>query len=123
MTKNIMNIQIKGTNLDLTGPLKAYVNEKIGRLEHYSEEIMEARVELDTSTHHQKGFFRCEVNLDLPHMQVMRAESTGADLYAAIDLVVPKLREQLDRHKGRAHGEDRRLKRSLKSIFAWRPWK
>lgn len=118
-----MNILIKGTNLELTEALKAYVNEKIGRLEHYSEEIMEARVELGTSTHHQKGFFRCEVNLDLPHMQVMRAESTGQDLYASIDLVVPKLKEQLERHKGRAHGEDRRLKRSFKSIFAWRPWR
>ena len=118
-----MNIQIKGTNLELTEPLKAYVNEKIGHLARYSEEIMEARVELETSTHHQKGFFRCEVNLDMPHMAVMRAESTDADLYAAIDLVVPKLREQLERHKGRAHGDDRGLQRYMKSIFAWRPWK
>ena len=109
--------------MELTEALKSYVNEKIGHLEHYSEEIMEARVELEASAHHQKGFFRCEVNLDLPHMQVMRAESTEADLYAAIDLVIPKLREQLERHKGRTHGENRKLRRSLKSIFAWRPWK
>ena len=118
-----MNIQIKGTNLELTEALKSYVNEKIGHLEHYSDEIMEARVELETSTHHQSGFFRCEVNLDMPRMQVLRAEHTDADLYASIDLVVPKLREQLERHKGRAHGQDRRLTRYLKSIFAWRPRK
>lgn len=109
--------------MELTEALKRYVNEKIGHLEHYSEEIMEARVELESSTHHQKGFFRCEVNLDLPHMNVMRAESTEADLYAAIDLVVPKLREQIERHKGRSHGSDRRLARYMKSMFAWRPWK
>jgi|SRR3989344_2535586 len=118
-----MNIVIKGTNLALTEPLKEYVNEKIGHLGHYSAEIMGAHVELETSTHHQKGFFRCEVNLDLPHMQVIRAENTDADLYAAIDLVVPKLRVELERHKGRKHSEDRRTQRSLKSIFAWRPWK
>ncbi len=118
-----MKVIIKGTNLELTEALKQYVNEKIGHLEHYSEEILEARVELETSTHHQKGFFRCEVNLDLPHMQVLRAESTGADLYAAIDLVVPKLRTELERHEGRAHGQDRSMKRDLKSIFAWRPWR
>ena len=118
-----MKIVIKGTNLELTEALKSYVNEKIGHLEHFSDEILEARVELETSTHHQKGFFRCEVNLDLPHMQVLRAESTEADLYAAIDLVVPKLRTEMERHKGRKHGQDRQLKRGLKSIFAWRPWK
>lgn len=118
-----MKIIIKGTNLEQTEALKSYVNEKIGNLERYSEEILEARVELETSAHHQKGFFRCEVNLDLPHSQVLRAESTGADLYASIDLVVPKLREQLERHKGRAHGQDRRLRRYMKSMFAWRPWR
>ncbi len=118
-----MKIIIKGTNLEQTEALKSYVNEKIGRLEHYSYEIMEARVELETSAHHQKGFFRCEVNLDLPHMNVIRAEATDADLYAAIDLVVPKLRVELERHKGRTHGEDRRLKRYMKSMFAWRPWR
>ena len=109
--------------MELTEALKGYVNEKIGHLEHYSDEIMGARVELGTSVHHQNGFFNCEVNLDLPHMQVLRAESTEADLYAAIDLTIPKLREQLERHKGRKHGHDKKLGRYLKSIFAWRPWK
>ena len=115
-----MKIVIKGTNLELTSALKSYVNEKIGHLEHFSAEIMEARVELGTSTHHQKGFFRCEVNLDMPHMEVIRAESTESDLYAAIDLTVPKLKEQIERHKGKKHGQDRRIGRYFKSIFAWR---
>ena len=118
-----MNIVIKGTNLELTQALKDYVNEKIGHLEHYSTEMLGARVELETSTHHQKGFFRCEVNLDMPHMQVLRAESTGDDLYASIDLVVPKLKTELDRLKGRHHGQDRSFRRYMKSIFAWRPGK
>ena len=117
-----MTIIIKSTNMELTEALKAYVTEKISHLEHYSSEIMEARIELGTSAHHQKGFFRCEVNLDLPHMEVIRAESTEADLYAAIDLTVPKLREQLERRKGRKHGQDKKLARYLKTVFAWRPW-
>ena len=55
-------------------------------------------------------------------MEVIRAESTEADLYAAIDLTVPKLREQLERRKGRKHGQDKKLARYLKTVFAWRPW-
>lgn len=117
-----MKILIKGTNLELTEPLKEYVNEKIGHLEHYTDEILEARVELGTSTHHQKGFFRCEVNLDVPQVAVIRAESTMVDLYTAIDDVIPKLKEQIERLKGKQRSKDRAFSRSLKSIFAWRPW-
>jgi len=114
-----MKIIIKGTNLELTESLKAYVEEKVGHLEHYSEEILEARVELEVSAHHQKGFFRCEVNLDVPQKYVLRAESTGPDLYAAIDAVIPKLKEEIEKNKGKKRDKDRRLRRYLKSIFAW----
>ena len=100
------------------------MNEKIGHLEHFSEEIIEARVELGTSTHHHSGeIFRCEVNLDLPEMQVIRAESTETDLYAAIDTVIPKLHEQIEKHKGKHRAKDRLLRRYLKTVFAWKPWR
>lgn len=115
-----MKIVIKGTNLELTEALKAYVNEKIGHLEHYWNEILEARVELETSNHHQKGFFRCEVNLDVPQKYVLRAESTLPDLYAAIDAVVPKLREEIEKQKGKERRRDKKFGRFMKSFFAWR---
>lgn len=118
-----MKIIIKGTNLELTVALKNYVQEKVGHLEHYWGEIYEARVELGRSTHHQSGFFRCEVNLDVPQKLVLRAESTEPDLYAAIDMVIPKLKEQIEKFKGHQRARDRKLKRYLKTIFAWRPWK
>lgn len=117
-----MKILIKGTNLELTEALKSYTEEKIGNLGRYMDEIFEARVDLGRSTHHQSGFFRCEVNLDIPHMQVMRAESTGPDLYASIDAVVPKLREQIEKYKGQRRSKDRNYRRYLKTFFPWRPW-
>ena len=117
-----MKTIIKGTNLELTEAMKSYAEEKIGNLEHYWNEILEARIELEQSRHHQTGFFRCEVNLDVPQKLVMRAESTEPDLYAAIDAVVPKLREQIEKFKGHQRQQDRQFKRYLKTIFAWRPW-
>ena len=118
-----MKIVIKGTNLELTDALKSYVEEKVGHLERYWDEILEARVELDRSTHHQTGFFRCEVNLDVPQKHVLRAESVQPDLYAAIDAVIPKLREEIEKIKGKQRVKDRELRRYMKSIFAWRPWR
>ena len=117
-----MKILIKGTNLELTDALKSYVEGKVGHLEHFWDEILEARVELERSTHHQTGFFRCEVNLDVPQKHVLRAENTEADLYAAIDMVIPKLREEIEKIKGKQRSQDRELRRYMKSIFAWRPW-
>ena len=118
-----MKIVIKGTNLELTEALKDYAEEKIGHLEKYWDEILEARVELQTSAHHLKGFFRCEVNLDVPQKHVLRAEATESDLYAAIDKVVPKLREEIEKIKGRQRNKDRAYRRYLNSVFAWRPWR
>jgi putative sigma-54 modulation protein len=117
-----MKILIRGNHLDVTDALRSYVEEKIGHLEHYWDEILEARVDLVASTHHHSGFFACEVNLDVPQKLVMRAESTDPDLYAAIDGVVPKLREQIEKFKGQQRSTDRRMRRYLKTFFAWRPW-
>ena len=118
-----MKIVIKGTNLELTEALKNYATEKVSHLEHYWDEILEARIELEASTHHLKGFFRCEVNLDVPQKYVLRAEATETDMYAAIDAVVPKLREEMEKMKGKQRDKDRKLRRYFKSIFAWPWWK
>ena len=40
-----MNIIIKGTNLELSEAIKAYVHEKVGMLGRLASKIMEARVE------------------------------------------------------------------------------
>lgn len=116
-----MKIDIKGTNLELTEALKNYVEEKVGKLDHFIEGILGAHVELEASTHHQSGFFRCEVNLDVPQKHVLRAESTESDLYAAIDAVIPKLHEQIEKMKGQQRVADRQIRRYMKTVFAWLP--
>ena len=124
MTRNKMKILTKGTNLELTEALKNYVEEKVGVLDRYMDGILEARVELEKTTPQQKGeIFRCEVNLSVPQTHLLRAESTEIDLYAAIDTVIPKLREEIQKYKGQHFSKDRRMRRYMKSIFAWPWWK
>ena len=93
-----MNISIKATHLDLTNSLKAYVEEKIGHLDKYIS-ATEAKVELQREPHHHSGLvFRAEVNV-VAGGKVLRAEVSSEDIYSAVDLVVPKLKEQIAKFK------------------------
>jgi putative sigma-54 modulation protein len=101
-----MKIDIKGTNMELTEAIKDYVNEKIGGLEKFFDNIIEAKVEVGkTSNHHQKGdVFRAEVNLDVPEKYVLRAEAVREDLYMAINEVKDDLQRQIKKYKEKIRG-------------------
>ena len=108
-----MNIQIKGTNFDLTPSIKAYVDEKIGNLVKYID-VTAAEVELEKDKHHRTGnVFRAEVML-IVGGKVMRADAESEDIYASIDLVVPKLKEQISKFKDKKTTLERRGARAAK---------
>ena len=95
-----MQINIKGTLIPLTPAIESYVHKKIGALEKFLKQFkpasVEARVEVGKTTgHHKKGnIFRAEVNLSIPK-ELLRAEFSADDLYAAIDLVHDELKRQI----------------------------
>jgi len=96
-----MEIKIMGTNMELTEAIKDYVNQKIGGLDKFYDNILIARVDVGiTSKHHQKGkIFRAEVNLEVPQKHLIRAESVQEDLYKAINEVKNDLQRQLKKFK------------------------
>ncbi len=109
-----MNIAIKATNLDLTPPIKQYVEEKIGHLEKFIQ-AMEAHLELDRDKHHKTGLvFHAEVNLILGS-KIMHAEARGEDIYSAVDLLIPKLKEQIAKFKDKRIRLERKGSRSAKN--------
>jgi len=108
-----MNIQIKATNLDLTPSIKDYVEDKIGNLAKYIK-ADEAKVELARDKHHRTGdVFRAEVML-MVGGKLMRADVEAEDIYAAVDLVVPKIKEQISKFKEKRTTLARRGARSAK---------
>ena len=110
-----MNISIKGTNLDLTPAVKQYVDEKIGAMAKYIKgESVECKVELERDRKHQTGLvFRAEVMVHAGG-KLMRAEARGEDMYSAIDLVVPKIKEQISKFKNKQTTMQRRGARAAK---------
>ncbi len=101
-----MKTTIKATGIDLTVPLKEYVEEKIGALEKFVkrwdvEGGVEVWVEVGRTTrHHKKGdVFRAEADLRLPK-KVLRAEDEDFDIRVAVDRVRDKLEREINKYKG-----------------------
>lgn len=109
-----MKISIKGTNLALTEELKQYVEEKIGNLDKYIQGVLEAKVELERERkHHTGSVFRSEAMMIIGG-KVLRADANGSDIYEALDLVIPKLKEQISKFKSKRETMARRGARSAK---------
>ncbi len=102
-----MRINIKATGLELTPPLKEYIEEKVGGLSKYLSRLesergldIEVFVEVARSTrHHHKGMvYYAEANFELPG-GMLRASDEKTDVRAAVDGLKDKLREELVKYK------------------------
>jgi putative sigma-54 modulation protein len=108
-----MNIAIKATHFELTDPIKDYAEDKVGALDKYIS-AMQAHVELERSRKHNSGqVFRAEVMLVVGGKQMI-ADASAEDMYAAIDLVIPKLKEQISKFKDKRSTLQKRGARSAK---------
>lgn len=98
----MFNIDITTKNITLDEPLRVFVNDKIGDLEHLAQNLGElsASVEIGKLTqHHQKGpVFYAEANL-MVSGHLLRAEATHEDLRAAIVEVKNELQVQIKKFK------------------------
>lgn len=102
-----MQLDLKTTNLELTSPLKEYVEKRLEPLSRFVkryEEKGEVRmfVELARITrHHQKGnVFYAEANVELPG-KIVRAEATHEDIRAAVDVLKDVLKREFKKYKDR----------------------
>ena len=97
-----MQINIKGTKLDLTEAIKEYIQKKMDRLDKYLGDtpVIGASFEVEKTTrHHIKGdIYRAEAGLIVPGA-LLRVEKTEQDLYKAIDKVKDHLRQSIRRYK------------------------
>lgn len=93
--------QLSGRNVEVTPAMKDYVEEKLARLDRYSDQITDARVTLtvrDVRSAERRN--RVEVQLNVPS-GIIRAEEHHSDMYAAIDKAGDVLERQLRKFKTR----------------------
>ena len=89
-----MQLSITGHHIDVTEPLKAYVTDKLDKLDRHSDKITNVHVVLSV----EKLVQRAEATVHISGGELFADASTD-DLYAAIDLLSDKLDRQLIKHK------------------------
>lgn len=98
----IQKLEINGVHMSVGDDLRKYVLKKIGRLDKYiprhAKTSAHAEVKLKEGKAKDKQIRTCEVILHLPHEVVTLSETT-VNMYAAVDIVEEKLKNQLHKYK------------------------
>ncbi len=90
-----MLVEVRGKNgFKVTEAIENYATDKLGKLERYFREELDAFVVCKTYRDHHK----VEVTIPTKYY-TMRAEVGQEDMYAAIDLAIDKLESQIRKNK------------------------
>lgn len=97
-----MNINISSQHYEAGDELGRYIEKKLARLGRYVPRHARKTVHADVHLSQEQGkptdSFECEVVLHLPHAEIVAKEAT-INMFAAIDIVEAKLKNQLLRYK------------------------
>ena len=95
---------------------KKFLEEKIKKLEHFSDKIWEAKVDVSYSPDRIKEqIFRLEINLRMPK-KILRAVVRAENLQIAIDQVEEKLKRQLRKYKALSQTKKRLTRKRTREI-------
>jgi putative sigma-54 modulation protein len=89
-----MQINLSGHHVDITTPLREYVNNKMERLERHFDHVTDIHVVLGV----EKLRHKAEATMHISGGTIF-AEAVEENMYAAIDALVDKLDRQLKKHK------------------------
>ena len=89
-----MQLNITGHHLEITSALRAYIEEKLGKLARHCEQLDTIHVVLTV----EKACQRAEANCHVGH-HVLFAADEQDDMYSAIDKLTIKLDRQLLKQK------------------------
>ena len=91
-----MEIIIHGDKISVTGAMKDYIEEKLGRLDKYLENSDDVRANVIVKV---KGHLQTmEITIPLKSF-ILRSEETQEDFYAAVDKTIDKLERQIRKNK------------------------
>lgn len=94
-----MQLNVSGHHVEVTAPLKEYVESKFERLQRHFDQITNTEVTLIVEKLMQKA----EASVHISGADIFAAAESN-DMYAAIDALADKLDRQLIKHKEKLRG-------------------
>ncbi|HPF27305.1 MAG TPA: ribosome-associated translation inhibitor RaiA [Steroidobacteraceae bacterium] len=89
-----MQLSLSGHHVDVTPPLRAYVEKKLERISRHFDHVIDVNCILTVEKLQQKAEATLHVRGSSIH-----AIATDADMYAAIDALIDKLDRSVIKHK------------------------
>ena len=93
-----MKTKIQSIHFDADQKLIDYVFQKIEKLEHFYDRILDATVYLKLNNHRTKDNKHVEVKINISHNTLFK-EAESNSFEAAADMVVEALKIQIKKHK------------------------
>ncbi|MFC1919774.1 ribosome hibernation-promoting factor, HPF/YfiA family [Chloroflexota bacterium] len=102
-----MELRITGKNVEITPPVRTYVEKKLTRLGRHFSAVTDCEVVLsEEGTKSLSNRFVVEVTANAKGT-ILRAEERGNDLFKAIDRTAKVMKRQVDRYKGKLYERNR----------------
>eukprot|EP01099_Mayorella_cantabrigiensis_P005325 TRINITY_DN4214_c0_g1_i1.p3 TRINITY_DN4214_c0_g1~~TRINITY_DN4214_c0_g1_i1.p3 ORF type:complete len:105 (+),score=3.01 TRINITY_DN4214_c0_g1_i1:300-614(+) len=89
-----MNLKVTGLHLDITPPLREFIENKLEKISRHIDQFIDVTVTLSVD----KLVHKAEVHVHLSGKDI-HLEATNSDMYAAIDALVDKLDRQVLKYK------------------------
>lgn len=96
-------IEIIGRNVQITEPIRAYIWDKLSKVERFHNHIMYIHLTLEI----QKLEHQCTVVAKFDHFKV-KVQASSTDMYATIDRAIDRLARMLSRYKSRIQDHHRK---------------
>ena len=93
-----MQLNISGHHLDITPALKQHTNEKLSKIKHHFDNVMNVNMILEV----QKDVQKAEATIHLSGADLF-AKAQSSDMYVSIDQLINKLDSQIIKHKEKLH--------------------
>jgi putative sigma-54 modulation protein len=94
-----MSLRISGHHLEVTPAIQGYISEKFARISRHFDQVSDIKVLLSIENEKEKERRqKAECSIHVKGHDFF-AETVHSDLYAAVDLLVDKMDQQVAKHK------------------------
>ena len=89
-----MQLNLSGHHLDITSSIRQHTSDKLTKIKHHFDNIMNVNMTLEV----QKDLQKAEATIHVSGADLF-AKAESNDMYASIDQLINKLESQIIKHK------------------------